>query len=670
MGKRIRHLEYYGFTDQNVYIGLPNLDLSDIRETNREQDKDIDRISSEKADVTLVNELSGKVDSFIETQSEINKKVIHSVKAGFDAINELKERDKEITDKINEIGDKFDPIYDKLGEVTNTVSSLEDALNEHISNGDSFSKEASEQLAELDELVKGKLDKAEADETFAKKDDTYTKTEIDRFLENHENACATKEWVLGKKYLSLDDADGRYASKHKLNALEDRVGDIQTNLYNKYNQLNSEFTEFRADADFRIKTIYGRVDTLEDKFERGVGDLVNKDKDLQDQINKNKEDITRINEVSLPSKVDYSTFNNLKADVENLTKGMDGKVDKDVYDRDRTMFGNSLDKLDNKKADKTALNETNSKVDSVLDKLMSEIEDRVNGDKELKDAINRTNDKVDEAIGENGTTNIRISNLESDLKKERDERIASDRKIVGSENDKVDTLSIYGLKKYTDLVAGNSYKNATAYTETAFDSLRGYINDEDNKLRAEISAKADKKYIAAVKDELENTIDSKVGDEKTRAENVEASLASAIRKEMSDRLDGDRKNSSAVTHTSNIVKAITDWDGDDRVNYTDEGNGILDVLHREFHEFEKSYRRESEGLETTNKNESAFGSYNKSNTGDEKADQTIFSVGIGTSEEDRKNAFEIRKNGDIYMWIEGEFMKINSLIAMLAHETY
>ena len=46
---------------------------------------------------------------------------------------------------------------------------------------------------------------------------------------------------------------------------------------------------------------------------------------------------------------------------------------------------------------------------------------------------------------------------------------------------------------------------------------------------------------------------------------------------------------------------------------------------------------------TRNDNEHAEGQYNKSNVG------TIHSVGIGTSESDRKNAFEIMDNGDIYV---------------------
>ena len=44
-----------------------------------------------------------------------------------------------------------------------------------------------------------------------------------------------------------------------------------------------------------------------------------------------------------------------------------------------------------------------------------------------------------------------------------------------------------------------------------------------------------------------------------------------------------------------------------------------------------------------NNEEAAFGRFNKSN------ENTRFSIGIGTSEADRKNAFEVKENGDIYI---------------------
>ena len=46
------------------------------------------------------------------------------------------------------------------------------------------------------------------------------------------------------------------------------------------------------------------------------------------------------------------------------------------------------------------------------------------------------------------------------------------------------------------------------------------------------------------------------------------------------------------------------------------------------------------------------------------------SIGIGTSDTDRKNALEVMKDGSVYMWIENSFIKVNDKIAMLTNEIY
>lgn len=50
----------------------------------------------------------------------------------------------------------------------------------------------------------------------------------------------------------------------------------------------------------------------------------------------------------------------------------------------------------------------------------------------------------------------------------------------------------------------------------------------------------------------------------------------------------------------------------------------------------------------TNRGEVAMGEFNESNTSEDPAQQTSFSFGVGTSDTERANAFEIKKNGDIY----------------------
>ena len=54
-------------------------------------------------------------------------------------------------------------------------------------------------------------------------------------------------------------------------------------------------------------------------------------------------------------------------------------------------------------------------------------------------------------------------------------------------------------------------------------------------------------------------------------------------------------------------------------------------------------------LQANNSYETTFCKYNVSNTGSTDADNTLFSVGNGTSNNARHNAFEIRQNGDIYL---------------------
>ena len=73
----------------------------------------------------------------------------------------------------------------------------------------------------------------------------------------------------------------------------------------------------------------------------------------------------------------------------------------------------------------------------------------------------------------------------------------------------------------------------------------------------------------------------------------------------------------------------------------------------------------AEGLYTIASNafEHAEGMRNVSNTGETDAEKTRHSVGIGTGEDDYKNAFEIMANGDIYVYGVGGYDGTNALSA-------
>ena len=85
---------------------------------------------------------------------------------------------------------------------------------------------------------------------------------------------------------------------------------------------------------------------------------------------------------------------------------------------------------------------------------------------------------------------------------------------------------------------------------------------------------------------------------------------------------------------------------------------------------EKLDYKDNETLLLSNEHEVAFGEWNVSSTDTEPSGQTVFSIGIGTSAHDRKNALEVRKDGAIYAWVEGNYIDITKILGQLAHEAY
>lgn len=584
MGKRIRHLEYYGYADQNVYIGLPNVDLEDIRETNKEQDKEIMDISGatkEKADVELVNALSGKVDTFISAQTTINETLVNAVNTNSTNIEALQQRDVEITDMINELADDFDPIYDRLDEVDEKIDELSSKVDEYAD----FKEEATNKFNEIESELDEKLNKTEAEETYAKKSDVYTKREVDELLEESAEGAATREWVLNRGYITEVDADAKYASKASVTALSDRVNDVQTDLYRQYNSLNNDYTAFKVNTNARLDTFNTRLGTLETKHDREVANLNDRIDNVQAQVTDNKDEIRRINEISLPNKVDKSDFDSLENDVESLSALLDDKVDKTIYNADKTNIVNAINNLDANKADKSEITEVNNSISDLNDALQDEINNRINGDNALDGKIDTTNVRIDNIERENVERDENIAELESGLAEEIQNRINGDLNIIGQPTDRDVALTIYGTRKYADKVAANAVDEANVYTDNKDSELRIFINDEVvEPLEREISGKADKTYVDNVKSDILNTIDSKIDVETQRAKNEELRLESNLASETARAIAQERQLISATTHIGNKVAALTDWDGDDRIDYTDEGNGIIDVMHRELHD--------------------------------------------------------------------------------------
>ena len=74
------------------------------------------------------------------------------------------------------------------------------------------------------------------------------------------------------------------------------------------------------------------------------------------------------------------------------------------------------------------------------------------------------------------------------------------------------------------------------------------------------------------------------------------------------------------------------------------------------------FRSNTQGVNTitTNEAEHAEGMFNKSNSGELDNENTIHSIGIGENSNDRKNAFEVMKSGDVYIYGVGGYDGTNA----------
>lgn len=190
---------------------------------------------------------------------------------------------------------------------------------------------------------------------------------------------------------------------------------------------------------------------------------------------------------------------------------------------------------------------------------------------------------------------------------------------------------------------------------------------------------AEESRAQAAEQELSTKLTTEIADrkadvnaEKARAEAAEATLNDKIDAEISNREAADSVISRAVDNLSSDLEIEVQRAKDEeeaineRIDDLISGGSIdkLDEL------IEKLGYKDNDTLQITNEHEVAFGEWNVSSASTEPSGQTVFSIGIGTSESDRKNAFEVRKDGSLWATVEGEYLDITKILGQLTHEVY
>lgn len=575
----IRHLEYYGFPDQNNYSSdLGNVDLSDIIKKNKEQDEEIEELEGEKADKTDLDALSGTVESLIAVQTEINQNVAESISGITADIEEQKAVDDEFAAQLSALTEGVD-------DINETVSTLDNAVNE-----------VSEVLSGLtDELNNFETT---VGETYAKKDNTYTKEEIDEVIDQKVNVklteYATKEWVEAQNYLTDEEAETKFAKTEELEELSNTIESSITAVYDAISDvtgdvsgITEEINTLRGGIESALSEVNESVDEINDKISGITEDISNIDvvtsanTEAISELNEDvAENIEAIN--NLDNKINEAT-SALTEDIQEITEELGNKASSTDLQNLHAEMIQGLGNLELKKADKTDLNAVSDTVDSVDGKIDAEITRSKAVDTAMQSKIDLLDDDVHNAVETVSTFNDRIADLETGLSNEIENRENGDNALIGTTGDSREVNTINGAKNYATEMKRQAVSEAEVYTDNKVSAFSTELNNIEDEFNTKLTSAATTAYVESRLSEEKGVIkadyETKIQNETDRATGRENEIIISL-SELANKVTSAN---TEISHNATRINTITSWDGSDPAQYTDEGNGVLDVLHREFH---------------------------------------------------------------------------------------
>ena len=661
-----RILEPYGYIEQVDYnmMGFCDVDLTPINEKNEEQDEEISNLSELAQDAQNgLTTLEGEFNDFRTLTVGALSTMKGSINTNAENIETLVANHNQLSTTVSNMNASLSSLTDRVNTLSESISQSSEEVNTKISVLEGRAEELETDVEELSASLNTKLSKEEAAEVYARKDSVYTQEEVDGKFSNELSSYASRQWVEEQGYVKRTDADTLYASKDtEVNA---------QNALNKANEVFTDFNTFKGATNQSIGSLVGRVTDLEAKEEADKNTLSSKIDKVSEKTNTNTSDIANLKTV-METKADKTTTDAMASTIEEVKSALASKVEISVFDDYKKSVAADIDYVKTNYAQKSDLANTNKNITSLEGKLGEEIANRISGDNTLTNTINNDiKPSIESLRMKDSELQIAVEQLGSDLAKEITNREKGDSDLLGLESDPSDRMTLYGVKTYATSMAQRALNHAKKYTDDAAQNVTTKVNDLNTKLDNTLGSRVTKDELAKAVNDAKNSLKGDLTNEINRATAAENALNSQYNVLAGNVNAAIATTNNQVATNSTILSVITSWkpsyEGDK--SYSDEGNGVLDVLHREFHNL-KNFITISDTVEIKNDDEVALGVYNASHTGDNDSLKTIFSVGIGTSDADRKNAFEVRRNGDIYMLVDGQNYKLNDLLAKLIDRLY
>lgn len=578
----IRHLEFYGYPDQNGYSSEASccdcVDLSEIIKKNKQQDQEIECLTHEKAEKKDLDALSATVETVISAQSQINLAFADSISGLSDDVEALKEADAQFAEQLS-------AMTEDIKEVT---SGLSDAMCGIQILG-----------KEIDDL------KDTLENDYAKKDEVVT-----------------REWIEEQGYLTVESGDSRYAKIEDLENLADIVESATTGINDEIDEINEKLDEFSGEVITEIEEINEKIDELQEEVSANTEDIAELQEEvsantediaelqekvsantedieeLQEEVSANTEDIAELQEKvsaitddlsDLHEQVDANTEDIaiLQEQVSANTEAID-QLEEDLEETRTELLG-KIDELDEKKADKTELAFVSGAVDDLSDRLDAEIERSSGVDEVMQSEIESLSGDVADLSDKVDTFDGRIIDLENGLAQEIEDRKQADLDLIGNSGDSRDADTIWGAKNFAKEMKRQAVSEAAEYTDEAVEAFSTELAELEDEFNQKLSEYATEEWVEGRITETKTVINARLDQEiEDRIADVKAEENRALDAEadLRDEISGAWEE---IAHNATIIHAITEWDGSDPNEYVDTGNGILDVLHREFHEYVKEH---------------------------------------------------------------------------------
>ena len=320
---------------------------------------------------------------------------------------------------------------------------------------------------------------------------------------------------------------------------KESIENLETEISNEVTRATSAETAIDGKIDVEVSNRVNAIQEVKDSIAQETANRNAKDTELTEKIDAVDAKVDTKN-TELTEKIDAekekitANKNAIDAEVNRATSAetaIDGKIDVEVSNR-----VNAIQEVKDSIAQETANREAKdtelgNKIDTKSEELKTYVDEQVANITGLDTAF-----KQDMTTKVNDVT-LRVQNVEQEIESEEAARIAKDNAIDSTIAE----------------IRGEYYNKVE-------------VDSRDNGIKEEV--------ITQNETYTKNYTDGKITD-------LEARLREAITQETRNLQDAITTNATKIS----VISNLNGVEGDNSDGYNDSGNGILDTLHKEFHDF-------------------------------------------------------------------------------------